>query len=185
MTTSGISASARLGRGQLVHDLEVERHVDGQPDHRAERPGGRGRAITHHRISQHGERQKRFARELEPADESKAERQGGRHEDQNGRRHPRKARAAGRERNEESGRGRDHQRRAHEVELMRPLVARQPLHCMVGQQRRDQPKRYVEPEDHRPVQVLRDDASERGPGNAGHDPGCAHIGLVAAALTRG
>ena len=56
---------------------------------------------------------------------------------------------------------------------------------MIGEQGRKQPKGYVEPEDHRPVQVLRNDAAERRPRNPGDDPGRAHIGLVAAALTRG
>ena len=52
------------------------------------------------------------------------------------------------------------------------------------EQRRNDPKRHVKPEDDRPMQVLGNGAAKGRPGEAGHDPRRAHVGLVAAPLAR-
>ena len=56
----------------------------------------------------------------------------------------------------------------------------------LGQQQRQrcQPERYVDPEDHRPVQVLGEYAAEDRPADAGRNPHAAEIGLVLAPLAR-
>jgi hypothetical protein len=52
---------AGLSRGELVHDLEMKRHQDGELDRDAHRERAAGGAPTHHRVVQHGERQERLA----------------------------------------------------------------------------------------------------------------------------
>ena len=52
-TITGMSASAGLRGGELVHELTIERHVDHEAGHHAERAGGRRGAEPHHRIGEH------------------------------------------------------------------------------------------------------------------------------------
>ena len=85
---------------------------------------------------------------------------------------------------EQRHRGGHHQRGAGEIDLVGAFVDRHEFQLPVGQHRRRQGERHVEPKDHRPVQMLGNDAAEHRAGGAGDDPDRAGIGLVIAALAR-
>ena len=74
------------------------------------------------------------------------------------------------------------QRRAEEVELVRPVVPRQPAQQRQRHHHRDHAERDVHPEDHRPVQVFGDGAAERRPKRAGGGVDHREIAVVLAAL---
>ena len=94
------------------------------------------------------------------------------------------ARAAPGQRQHQRDRGHHHQSGADEVELVAAVVARQALQLHVRQKRRRRRQRHVDPEYHRPVQMLGDESAEHRPAAAGDDPDRAGIGLVVAALAR-
>ena len=78
-----------------------------------------------------------------------------------------------------------HQQHAAEPVDLAPAVKHRDLaHLRQQQRQRGQPERHVDPEDHRPVQMLGEHAAEHRPADAGRDPDAAEIGLVLAALAR-
>jgi hypothetical protein len=97
---------------------------------------------------------------------------------------PRVAHAAHVERQHEGDAGEHDQRRADDVEPVRALVARQPAQQRRGDRQRGEPHRDVDPEDHRPVQVVGNEAAERRPAAARGRIGEREIGVVAPALLR-
>ena len=98
------------------------------------------------------------------------------------RRRPGVARAAPGQRQQQGHRRAGDQHRAENVELVRPLMARQPLQRRVRHPVGGEPQRQVDPEDHRPVQRLGDHAAEHRPEQRrGHEDG-GDIDLVFAAL---
>ena len=74
------------------------------------------------------------------------------------------------------------QRGAEEVEAVRPLVARQPAQQRGRDRQRRKPHRDVDPEDHRPMQMVGDQAAERRAAAAGRGVGRSEIAVIAAAL---
>ncbi len=65
---------------------------------------------------------------------------------------------------------------------MGALVARQPAQHPVGHQERDQAERQVDPEDHRPVQMLGEEAAEHRPRDARGHEHAGDVALIAAPL---
>jgi hypothetical protein len=84
---------------------------------------------------------------------------------ENRHRAPGKARAARGEREQQRNRRRHHQKASEYVELMRALVARQPLERLAACQKGQKTERDVDPENQRPVQIFRQHASEQRAGD--------------------
>ena len=80
--------------------------------------------------------------------------------------HPAIVRAAPIERQQQGDRGGNHQRQAGNVELVRPVVARQPAKRTPGHHQGDRSQRQVDPEDKRPMQMIGQKAAEHRTENA-------------------
>jgi hypothetical protein len=104
-----------------------------------------------------------------------------RHDD---RRQPEIAVAApGQHQHEHHGGG--HQQHAAEPVDLAPAVKHRDLaHLRQQHRQRSQPERHVDPENHRPVQMLGEQAAKDGSADAGRHPHPAEIGLILAALAR-
>ena len=167
-----------------MHHLVIERHEDRQADGDTLGAGGGEAAGAHHRIVEHRERQERLRRPQHPPDECRTDDDRRNDQTDDLLRQPRIARAAPGQRQKQRHRGGHHQRGAGEIDLVGAFVDRHAFELPVGQHRRRQGERHVEPKNHRPVQMLGDDAAEHRAGGAGDDPDRTGIGLVIAALAR-
>ena len=79
-------------------------------------------------------------------------------------------------------RGGDQQHGAQNVELVRAVVAGQALQRRIADEEGQCAQRQVDPEDQRPVQVLGEEAAERGAEQAGQQEDAGEIDLILAAL---
>ncbi len=140
--------------------------------------------MAHDRIGQDRNGNQRLRRGDQPQHEQTGHHAGHRQQGKQRRRRPGVARAAQVQRQHERHAGDDDQQRADDVEAMRPLVARQAAQHECGDRQRRQSQRDVDPEDHRPVQVLGDEAAEHGAAAARRRIGDGEIAVVAAALLR-
>ena len=166
----------------MIDQLVIQRQVHGQPDQRAERAAARQHAIRHHRAAHQRQRQERLIGPLGVPDEAEAERNGAADHRQNGRRQPGQPVAApGQDQHEHDGRGHQ-QQAAGPVDLAQPVIDRQPGHLGQQQCQRGNRERDVDPEDHRPVQVVGEEAADNRPEQAGEQPDTTEIGLVLTAL---
>ena len=117
---------AGLRRRQAEPDLQIERHEDRQPDDRAdaeERAGGR---VAHDPVGEHRQAARTAPRRASCASRSPAHSSADSDEQaEHLRRQPRIAPAAPGHRQHQRETRAHHQHRAQEVELVRPVVARQ------------------------------------------------------------
>ena len=178
----GISASPEWLADRSAHRLEIDRQVDRQADIGAHAETGREHPHADHRVVQHAGGNQRLDRRLMRQPNSTQNNADRATSARIGARAPRIAQAAPAQREQDRhGRG-DQQDGAEQVELVRPLVARQPLQAPIGDQERQQSERQVDPEDHRPVQMLGEKAAQHRPGEARGHEHAGEIDLIAAAL---
>ena len=90
--------------------------------------------------------------------------------------------AAPAQRQEEEHGGERHQHRPQHVEAVRPLMAGKLAERAPGHPQGHGTQRQVDPEDHRPVQVLGEEAAQHRPGDARQHEHAGEIALVAGPL---
>ncbi len=117
-------------------------------------------------------------------DEAERERDRGAEHRDDGRRQPEEAVAAPGQHQHEHDGGRHQQHAAEPVDLAAAVIDRDLAHLRQQQRQRGERQRQVDPEDHRPVQMLGEHAAQHRSADAGRDPHAAEIGLVLAALAR-
>ena len=93
---------------------------------------------------------------------------------------PRKADAAPAQRQQDRHRGGDKQQGAEKVELVRPFVTGKAFQTPVGDEKRQQSERDIDPEDHRPMEVLGKKPAKHRPGEARRHEHAGEINLIAA-----
>ena len=175
-------AQSRRCRRPAERALQIHRQKNVKRHDRA--PAKR---MSHHGqsrggIGQHGDGNERLACGQEPQDKTAPQHQRGRHQRKNWRREPRIVHAAEIKRQHEGRTRRHDQHRTQEIELMRPVVTRQPTQHGQRDHDGDDAKREVPQEDHPPRQVVADPAAKRRTTAAGGGEGDGKIGVILGAI---
>ena len=177
-------AQARRRRRPAEHGLQIHRQENVQRQDRAPAERMRHHGKPRDAIGQDGERNKRFLRGELAHDKTAAEYERASDQGQNRRGEPRIAHAAEIERQHERGACRHHQHRTGEVELVRPVMARQAAQHGQGQDHGADAEREIPQKDHPPIKMIADPAAQHRPGAARGGEGDGEIGVIFGAILR-
>ena len=158
--------------------------MHGQSGDRAQRAAARRHRVRHHRSTQERQRQERLLGIARMPDEGERQRDRRTDHRRDRRRQPGIAVAAPAQHQHHHDGGRHQQHAAEPVDLAAAVEHGDLAHLGQQQKQRADGERHVDPENHRPVQMLGEYAAEHGTHQACGHPDAAEIGLIPAALAR-